>query len=160
MVKMVGGFNAKDHEKMGDFTPIPADEYMVIIKKTEQKRTKDEKGAYIAFQFEVINHPVYSKRILFTNLNIENNNPVTVEIAEKQLATIAEAVGVPNFEDTEQLHGIPLMIKVVLKPATPNAAEKNEIKFYSQAEGVEKPNNPAASSGVQQEKKTTKVKFE
>lgn len=158
MVRIVGGFRAKEHEKMGDFTPIPSGEYESVVKKTEQKRTKDGKGSYISFQFEIINHKEFAKRIIFTNLNIENDNATTVEIAEKELATIAEAVGKPNFDDTEQLHGIPLLIKVVKKPSTANASEKNEIKFYSACAGVKKvevePDEEQTST------KTNKVKFE
>ena len=141
------GFSSKGKEKMNDFSSIPADDYVVEIIKSEMKKTKNyEKtgGECLNIHFKVLEGE-YSGRLLFSGLNLINNNPQTVEIAEKELATIVAACGKDgdDVDESEELHGIPMLIKVVVKPATSQYPEKNEIKFYEEIEGdYTAPSNP------------------
>ena len=70
-------------------------------------------------------------QLIFTNLNIVNKNDIAVKIAQGDLKAICDAVGFEDdLEDTEDLHNIPLAIKVSITEETSNWPAKNEIKGY------------------------------
>ena len=55
----------------------------------------------------------------FKNLSIDNPNDQTVEIAERELNTIIEdgcGLKRDDVEETEELHNIPMEIKVIVVP--------------------------------------------
>ena len=129
MAQLPSVFNAKDNEKMGSFDPIPAAWYLAEIKKTEMKATKAKTGHYLSGQL-VILEGEEKGRYLFFLLNLDNPNPVAVDIAQKELASICEACGLDEIEDSTELHGIPMAVRVVIKPGSGGYPPKNEIKAY------------------------------
>ena len=117
-----------------EFKPLKAGWYPAELVKSELKTTKDKKGKYLSFQFKIIedaNDEKSEGRFVFTNLNIVNKNETAVKIAHSDLKAICEAVGHEGeLEDTVDLHNIPLMIKLSVKPETPQWPAKNEIKGF------------------------------
>lgn len=112
------------------FDTVPAGWYNALIDESDMKPTKGGDGAYLHVRFNVIDGQ-YAGRKIFTRLNIRNANPVAQEIAYKQLSAIAHAVGVLNIQDSSQLHGIPLKIKVkVKKDTTGQYDDQNEINAF------------------------------
>jgi len=89
-----------------------------------------------------------------------NTNPTAVEIANKELATICDAVGKNHIEDTEELHGIPMTIRVKKTPATANYPEGNEINGYAPAEGYAKPEAPVVKTSGDTEPSKKKKPWE
>ena len=144
MAKLLSSFNVEETEKMGDFSVIPAGNYIAQIIKSELKETKKGDGHYLVLQFQVIEGE-YNKRVVFERLNIHNKNPQTVEIAQKTLATIGEICGLRSIDDSEQLHNQPMEIKVIVKPAEAQYSEQNEIKGFKAASGSAAPSNPTPS---------------
>lgn len=136
MAQLPSVFRAQDHESMDDFSPIPADSYMVEIVKSEIKDTKAGDGKRLVMQAKVMSGD-YKGRLLFIGLNIINPNPTAVEMAHKELKSITDAVGKGNSEitDSQMLHAIPFMVDVVIKPATDSWPEQNQIKKYYEVEG-------------------------
>lgn len=134
MARMLEQFNAKDNEKMGDFTPIDAGTYPAHIVASDMKETKDGEGHYLQLRFQILGGE-FNGRVVFDRLNLQNKNVQTVEIAKKALATICEVCGIDLLNDSEQLHNIPMNIKVVIKPAKAQYAEQNEIKGYEPHDG-------------------------
>ena len=67
---------------------------------------------------------------MFEQLNLKNNNPQTVEIAQKQLSAICHAVGVLKPQKSEELHGKPLKVRVGTKPASGGYDAGNKITSY------------------------------
>jgi len=68
-----------------------------------------------------------------------------------------------SIEDSDEIHNIPVLIKVAVKPANSNFAAQNEIKFYSEAKGFKKPTNPdSAKTGEKEtkQKSSSKVSFD
>ena len=108
--------------------------YPAELVKSELKTTNDKTGKYLSFQFKIIedaNDEKSEGRFVFTNLNIVNKNETAVKIAHSDLKAICEAVGHEGeLEDTVDLHNIPLMIKLSIKPETPQWPAKNEIKGF------------------------------
>ncbi len=122
-------FNAKDNEKMGGFEAIPAGWYLAEIAKSEMKDTKAGTGKFLTCQLKILEGE-YQGRYLFNLMNLVNPNQQTVEIAQKELASICEACGLDEIEDSTELHGIPMAVRVTLKEASEAWPAKNEIKGY------------------------------
>ena len=133
MAQLPSVFNAKDSDKMGGFEPIPMGWYLAEIKKSEMKVTKAKTGKFLTCNLVVLEGE-YKGRYLFNLLNLENPNPVAEEIAQKELATICEACGLDEIEDSTELHGIPMAVRVVIKEGSGGYPPKNEIKMYKPAE--------------------------
>lgn len=117
--------------KSTGFEAIPAGWYEAELEKSTLKSTKAKDGKYLEFAFKVTEEGDAEGRKIWTNLNIVNKNETAVAIAQSDLKAICESVGFEGeLEDTEDLHNIPLMIKVSVKPETAQWPEKNEIKGY------------------------------
>ena len=145
MAKLPSRFNSDEHDDMADYSALPAGSYRIRVKATDRVENKKKTGFYYKFVFEVMEGK-FAKRLLFSNLNLEHINPDTVEMAEKELGTICKACGMVSIEDTDELHGLELMGKVTVKPASSQYAEGNEIKNYSRIEGLAVPSKPKSSS--------------
>lgn len=135
-------FNAAEVEPMGDYTPIPAGEYIAVITDSEEKPTKDFTGSYVQMTFEVIEGQFKGRKI-FNRLNLQNKNPVAVDIARRELSSICHAAGVLSPRDSNELHNKPMLIKVAVKPAQGEYSASNEIKGYKSQGAVSEVVKPA-----------------
>jgi hypothetical protein len=138
-------FNAHDYEPSEGYQPVPQGTYDVKIVDSEEKPTKDGSGAYIKLTFEVISGEHAGKKI-FSNYNIRNRNPVAEKIAYEALSAICHVTGVLQFSDTQQLHGIPFKIMVVIRESE-GYAPQNEVKGYLSSDG-RKPKECMAGGGA------------
>lgn len=133
MALLPGVFVPEDAEDM-QFAVLKGGWYPAEIVKSEVKQTRDKEGKYLAIQFKIIedaNDEKSEGRFVFTNLNIVNKNETAVKIAHSDLKAICAAVGHEGeLEDSVDLHNIPLMINVKVKPETNDWPAKNEIKGY------------------------------
>ena len=119
---------------------IPAGWYNAQMTASEMKPTSDGTGGMLACEFTILSGE-HAGRKQFVRLNLFNKNPVAVEIAYRTLSAICHAVGVIQVQDSQQLHGKPLQLKVALRPAGPGSDGKhyeasNEIKGYKAIDGA------------------------
>lgn len=122
-------FNASTVDPQQSFEPVPDGWYTVLMTKSEVKPTKDQQGAYLETELTIQDEGKQKGRKIFYRLNIKNANPVAQEIAYKQLSAICHAVGVIQCEDSQQLHGLPFKVKVVVKvDPTGKYDPANEVK--------------------------------
>lgn len=141
-------FHAHEHETMDDYSAIPvADEKGILIDfigqivKSEVVKTiaaiSDDSncGRRLNMQVKILEGD-HVDRIIFIGLNVANPNPVAVEISMKELRSIADACGVAEVVDSQQLHMIPFGFNMKLIPASDQYPEKNEIKKYWALEGT------------------------
>ena len=131
---------------------IPAGWYTAQMTASEMKPTSDGTGAYLQAEFTVLSGD-YAGRKLFDRINLQNKNPVAVEIGYKTLSAICHAVGVIQVQDSQQLHGRPLQLKVSLRAAGPGADGKhyeasNEVKGYKGMDGAGVPMAGAPAGGA------------
>lgn len=131
---------------------IPAGWYNAQMTASEMKPTADGTGAYLQAEFTVLSGD-YAGRKLFDRINLRNKNPVAVEIGYKTLSAICHAVGVIQVQDSQQLHGRPLQLKVSLRAAGPGADGKhyeasNEVKGYKAMDGAGVPMAGAPAGGA------------
>ena len=141
----LGGFDATKVDPNVGFDPIPAGEYPVVISASERKTTKAGNGSFLALELQVVSGP-FQNRKLWDNLNLDNPNAQTVQIARGTLSAICRAIGVLTPKDSIELHNKPLVAKVAIeKDAT--YGDKNIIKAYKAA-GATSPANGAAAPAV------------
>lgn len=134
MAKLGAAFDSGKHEDMGNFDPIPAGKYPAKIIESDILDTKKKNGKYIQFKFEIIQGE-FKGRLIWARLNIINPSSVAVEIAQKELATICRAVGKAVVQDTQELHGIPLLLTVKLTPAKGDYPAGNATAGYASLSG-------------------------
>jgi hypothetical protein len=112
----------------GAFDPIPAGWYTATMSGAEVKATKTGTGQYIAVKY-TITGPSHQGRVIFGNLNIKNQSPKAEEIGRQQLREILEATGLSKVEDTDQLIGHNLQIKVDIEKSE-QYGDRNQIKGF------------------------------
>lgn len=122
-------------DQRGNYDPIPAGWYTVIVDESEVRTNKAGSGQYIWMSFRVIDGE-FNGRKVFTRFNVVNANPQAQEIGHRELSRLTAAVGLPGFNDTQELHGKPLQIKVkVRKDLSGRYPDDNEVSgFRSVAE--------------------------
>lgn len=128
-------FDASTIEPSSSYDPIPAGWYQAIISSSEMKPTRDGYGEYLSLTLQVIEGQ-YENRLVFARLNLKNANDKAVDIARKDLAAICRAVGVMSPQSSEELHDIPLMIKVKIRAAQGEYDASNDVCGYKAAEGA------------------------
>ena len=137
MAELPDVFNAKDSEKMSGFEPVPPQWVIAHVTKSEIKTTASKTGKFINLQWKITAPEAIKGRVFFGLLNIVNQNPIAVEIAQKELASICEAMGIDELEDTDELHDIDVGVKLKVKPGDANWPPKNEAQSYKPASEVE-----------------------
>ena len=131
----LNGFDANAVEPSTDFEAIPAGKYLAVITDSEMKPTKAGTGSYLELTFQIVEGE-YKNRNLWARLNLDNPNPVAVQIAKAELSAICRAVGVMLPKDSVELHNLPLLITVKCKRRDDTGDIVNEIKGYAKKEAA------------------------
>jgi len=141
-------FNGKTQEAMEDYSVVPAGLYNAQVVKTDIVKTKAGTGSLLKAQFKIIDGK-FKGRVIFSQYNLANPNQQAVDISMRQIKTLCDAIGIEGFGDTNEIHNIPMQIKVAIKPENPPYPESNEIKFYDKYKGAaEGEAEPAESSST------------
>lgn len=96
------------------FSPLPKGFYKAMIDESSVEPTKGGDGAFLKLRFVIVDGP-FNGRTVYSNMNIQNPNKKTVDIALAQLSAICKAVNVvtgPQGFESSSLHNQPLIIKV------------------------------------------------
>lgn len=147
MARLDIGFTADElPESRGDYEPLPEGWYSAEIGDAEIRVTKDGSGQYIRCRYNITG-PTKAGRVVFGNLNIMNKSQKAEEIGRQQLGELMRCIGLGRIEDTDQLIGCPLQIKLSIRPAENGYAAQNEVRGFRVAEGAAPAKAaPAASS--------------
>lgn len=144
---LIGHFDATNVAPSEDFSPIPVGEYVVQITDSDVKPTKSGNGHRLELTFEVIDGEFKGRKI-WANLNLDNPNPKTVEIAQRELSAICHAVGKLQVSDSQELHYKPLVIRVDIEERD-GYSPRNVVKAYKAVPGgVGNAPAPASSPGT------------
>ncbi|QQP96472.1 DUF669 domain-containing protein [Lysobacter enzymogenes] len=155
MANLTGAYDP-NAEAQQDFAPIPTADYLARIVESDMKPTSGNTGHYLELVEEIMEGE-YKGRKLWIRLNLDNPNEKTVEIANRQFASIREATGVANPRDSQELHNKPHMIRVEFYPAGSEIIygskkgqkrdrDTNEVKSWRKPEVGSGNVNPSASS--------------
>lgn len=121
-------FDATQVEPNSPYEILPAGKYLVQIIASEMRPTKDGTGQYLYLELDVL-EGVHAGRKLFDRLNLVNPNPEAVQIAQRTLSAICRAAGTLQVTDSEQLHLIPLIADVRVRPPKGEYGESNSIRY-------------------------------
>ena len=149
-----------------NFDVYPAGKYLSQIVSSEMRPTTDGRGQYLYLELDILDGQ-FAGRKLFDRLNLVNDNPDTVDIAKRALSSICRATGQMQVKDSEQLHLIPMIADVRVRPPKGQYGESNSIRYLPRnaaapattaAPGASSvptapafataPANPAASAGL------------
>lgn len=109
---------------------VPAGWYVAAIVESEMKPTKDNHvtgNAYLELKEKILEGE-HAGKYIFDRLNLQHQNPVTVEIAYRQLSSYCHSTGVIQVADSSQLHNIPFRVRVSFKPAEGEYNASNDVK--------------------------------
>ena len=142
-------FVAADLPMGRTFEPLPAGWYTAAITQATIKDTKAGTGRYISLKYDITG-PTHQGRTIFGNLNISNPNPKAEEIGRQQLNSLMRAIGLAKVNDTDQLIGGQLKIKLAITQSD-MYGESNEVKDFAGIAGgampaAVKPAAPAAGA--------------
>lgn len=106
----MASFNKKynapgNNEKMTVFSTRPEGSRVFIIVSSKNVANKAGTGTYLQLNCR-ITQGKYSNQMAVIRLNLDHPNPVAVEMSEKTLNSICDAVNVVGATESEQLHGI------------------------------------------------------
>lgn len=129
-------------EAQQDFGAIPTGEYVAVITESDMKQTKAGNGEYLELTHE-ITEGQFKGRKVWARLNLRSANQQAQEIANRQFASIREATGVANPEDSQELHYKPMVIRVEFTPSGTQQKngyvtdrDSNDIKAWKKATGA------------------------
>ena len=138
-------FDVSDLPKSSkNFTPIPAGWYSATISEAEIKQTKAGTGEYIAVKYSITG-PTHQGRGVYGNLNIKNPSPKAEEIGRQQLGDIMRAIGLARVDNTDQLIGKSLSIKLEVKLSEQHG-DGNEVKGFKAVAGGAMPASTSAAA--------------
>ena len=122
-------FNAAD-APIGrtEFAPLPAGWYLATVHSAEVKQTKAGNGQFIKLRYDIVGGE-HANRVVFGNLNTKNASEKAQEIGRQQLGELMRAIGLPTIQDTDQLVGGTLEIKLSVRD-DPQWGVSNEVKGF------------------------------
>ena len=121
-------FDASSIEPSTGYDVLPPGKYLAQIVASEMRVTKDGLGQYLFLEVDILDGQ-YAGRKLFDRLNLINANPDAVQIAQRTLSSICRAVGKLQVSNSEQLHLIPLIADVRVRPPKGMYGESNSIRY-------------------------------
>lgn len=115
-------------EEIDNYDPIPAGTYNAKITKVEVKDTKAGTGKYLNVSLQITG-PSYQGRMVFDIINVQNPSQTAVDIGIATMKKIAVAIGETTIQDTDQMIGADVEIKVKVKNDK-EFGPKNVVKDY------------------------------
>ena len=122
-----------------NYDVLPAGKYLAQIIASEMRATKDGNGQYLYLELDILDSQ-HAGRKLFDRLNLVNANLDAVQMAQRTLSSICRAVGKWQVSNSEQLHLIPLIADVRVRPPKGMYGESNSVRYL--------PRTPAAANAA------------
>lgn len=128
MAKLEGGkFDSSKHKD----TLIPIGKYLVTMTESKSNQSKSKNGFHFDPGFTIAKGE-HKGRKVFDCINYRNTNPITQEIGQNRMGSLTRSVfGFDKvWEDSVELHGKPLELKIGIQEADGDYPEKNIILKY------------------------------
>lgn len=124
-------FNPEQTRPFSGSTPVyPSGDYLVEIVDETEHDFRSGAGRGLTFDYRILSGE-FSGGILRDNFNLWHTSPQAVEIAQRRLVSIAQAVGIQNFMDTRELHRKPFVVRI--SKSSYNGSERNQVDAYLSA---------------------------
>lgn len=140
-------FDSSAVEPREDFTGelLPAGTYVVEILDAEIKAAKSGNGTLLKIDHQVIDPEKYAKRRLWKQINIQHTNAQAEQIGRSELSGLCRAIGVPVLDESDDLIGKVVKVKVGIRKGKDGYADQNEIRSYESALTAPTPKAPPAT---------------
>lgn len=127
-----------------DFDEIPVGEYLGMVTESDLKENKNKNGNVLSLKIQIVQGDLMN-RTMFCNLNIRHSNPVAERIAQQQLKSLTQAVGLASATDSVQLHDKLFMFTVAKR----KDGDGTEIKKFKGTTTAPQPSqSPSRSETV------------
>ena len=151
LTNIMGGFNADLYEEQPEYdnSPLPVGDYYVEIEKAEVKETANKKGTGCNTTLSVlgdVHDNGHKGRKLFAWFTLQHENDQAQSIGQREFHSLRLAVGKPTANDTDELLGQNLVVRVGLDKKD---KERNVVKRYMALEGYEKPDKTTSAAPTQ-----------
>jgi hypothetical protein len=128
-------FQADPNAVTNSYELLPKGDYLCMAIASEIKPNSKRTGDYLQITFEVLDGPSKGRKI-WDRLNIRNANKTAEKIALEALNNLCVATGVMNLQDSDQLHNIPVVLKVDIEAGRDGYDDQNRVKGYVAAGGA------------------------
>ncbi len=108
---------------------LPPGDYEAEVVASEIVPTASGSGEMLKLTFEVRSGACKHRRVV-ERLNIVNANATAQRIAQQALGRLCAASGLAGIDDSEELHFIPVVIRVDIRPGDGDYGDRNIIKTY------------------------------
>jgi len=133
-------FDASQVNPSSSYDALPVGKYLAQIISSEMRVTKDGNGQYLFLEIDIL-EGAFANRKLYDRLNLVNKNPDAVQIAERTLSSLCRAVDKLQVKDSAELHFIPFIADVRIRPGKDGYGDSNTIRYLSRSG-----NTPVAQS--------------
>lgn len=127
-------FNVADHVPSSP-DPVPAGWYTAKITDAKVKDTKAGNGNFLEVTFSILG-PSYEGRCVWGRFNLKNPNPQAEQIGQAQFMDMARAIGLEVVDDSDQLLGGELDVKVTVKKGDEQYSDSNDVKGFKALHGM------------------------
>ena len=119
--------------------------YTASITGAEVKQTKSGTGSYLRVEY-TISGPTGAGRKVWSNYNVRNENSKAESIGREQLAELCRCIGLVRVNDTDQLLGENVSVKLKVREASGGYDAQNEVQAHKSLEGSAPPAPVAAAA--------------
>jgi hypothetical protein len=116
-----------------NYDPVPEGWYNAVIHSAEVKTTKAGNGKYLNIRYDITGEN-HAGRVVFGMITVQNPNTTAETIGQQQLGELCRAIGKVVLNDTDELLGATLSIKVAIS-AREGYDPRNEVKGFKALKG-------------------------
>ena len=138
-------FNRNEYEETQDFDVIPAGWYQAAIVETDLVDNASGNGSHIKLTIQ-LEGGTFDRRLVWDRLTYTHTNPKAEEIGRGTYSKICRICGLEESNDTDDVLGQPLMVKLVTREYERNKFT-NDVKDYQACPTVVPQKAPQAPTG-------------
>lgn len=113
-----------------NFEPLPAGNYVVEVIESDVVDTKTGLGRQMKLTLKVVEGDFDGRRV-WANIMVRHQNETAQRIGQQVIASLISAAGIGPIDNTEDLHGIPVIAKVVIEHDKSGQFEpRNTVKGF------------------------------
>jgi hypothetical protein len=141
MAELGAVFDATEIDPQTPFEVIPAGKYVAELVNSEMRPTKDGTSKYLWLEFEISDGSCKGRK-LWDRLSLFHPDEQPRLIAQRSLSALCHATGKLRIQESEELHDIPVLLTVRVRPAKDGYDASNEIRGYSAIDGSSRTTAP------------------
>lgn len=127
-----------------NFEPLPEGWYTATITQADMKVSPGKERLNI--RYDIVG-PTHQGRVVFGGLNMTNPNPESERISREQFGQLLMVFGMARCDDTDELVGKTVNIKLKIREASGGYDASNDVKAWKAVNGSTLPAGaPAAAT--------------